>query len=99
MVGDGNLLCKQDGGEALRVITKQYGTEQTHITLYPIADVHLGSAECLEREFAQYLKRIEADENAAVVLAGDLIEQRNKIKQKRTYTTRYIRRATKAHDG
>ncbi|MDP4117689.1 MAG: metallophosphoesterase [Bacillota bacterium] len=43
------------------------------MTLYPIADVHYGAQECMEKEFRAYIKAIEQDNHAAVILAGDLI--------------------------
>ena len=44
-----------------------------YLTLYPIADVHWGAAECLEKEFQDYIKKIQNDPTAAVLLGGDLI--------------------------
>ena len=43
------------------------------IHIYPIADVHLGAQECLEREWKQFCEDILKDPNAYVVLVGDLI--------------------------
>lgn len=42
------------------------------IDIYPIADVHLGAVEHAEPEWQAFLKRVE-DEDAYVILAGDLI--------------------------
>ena len=42
------------------------------ITIYPIADVHLGAVEHAESEWQAFLKKIEK-ENAYLILAGDLI--------------------------
>ena len=42
------------------------------ITVYPIADVHLGALEHAEPEWQSFLKRVE-QENAYLILAGDLI--------------------------
>lgn len=61
------------GGEPLRVITRTYPRETEHITLYPISDVHLGAQECMEREFRAYLRQIQDDPSAAVLLAGDVL--------------------------
>ena len=42
------------------------------ITIYPIADVHLGAVEHAEPEWQAFLKKIE-QENAYLILAGDLL--------------------------
>lgn len=42
------------------------------VTIYPIADVHLGAMEHAEEEWQAFLKRVE-DENAYLILAGDLL--------------------------
>lgn len=56
----------------MKVIVRKYPEDMKTLTLYPISDVHLGAKECMEREFAQYLKAIASDDTAAVILAGDL---------------------------
>ncbi len=42
------------------------------ITIYPVADVHLGALEHAENEWQAFLKRVQ-DEDAYLILAGDLI--------------------------
>ena len=42
------------------------------ITIYPIADVHLGAVEHAEPEWQAFLKRVE-QEDAYLILAGDLL--------------------------
>ena len=42
------------------------------ITVYPIADVHLGALEHAEPEWQSFLNRVEK-ENAYIILAGDLL--------------------------
>lgn len=42
------------------------------ITIYPVADVHLGALEHAENEWQAFLKKVK-DENAYLILAGDLI--------------------------
>lgn len=42
------------------------------ITIYPIADVHLGAVEHAEVEWQNFLKSVER-ENAYLILAGDLL--------------------------
>lgn len=43
------------------------------INIYPIYDVHYGSANHCEREFREYLKLIQLDPDGYVVLGGDLV--------------------------
>ena len=42
------------------------------VTIYPIADVHLGACEHAEPEWQSFLKRVE-QEDAYLILAGDLL--------------------------
>ena len=42
------------------------------ISIYPVADVHLGALEHAEAEWGNFLKRVEK-ENAFLILAGDLL--------------------------
>ena len=44
------------------------------ITIKPIADVHLGAAECMEQEFIAFVKQIAETPNVYVTLGGDLID-------------------------
>ena len=44
------------------------------ITIIPISDVHLGSQECMEQEFIDFIKKIAATEHTYLVLGGDLID-------------------------
>ena len=46
--------------------------ERPNLKIYPIADVHLGAAEHMEKEWTAFCKRI-SDEGAYVILGGDLI--------------------------
>lgn len=73
----------------MRVITKTYPKDTEYITLYPISDVHWGAAECMEREFCAYLKKIEADPTAAVLLAGDLLNNGVKSSKTDVYKEKY----------
>jgi predicted phosphodiesterase len=73
----------------LKVIIRQYPRETEYLTLYPIADVHWGAAECMEREFQAYLRRIQEDESAAVLLAGDLINNGIKSSVTNVYEEKY----------
>ena len=44
------------------------------ITIYPIADVHLGSQECMEQEFIKFINMVEDMPNVYLILGGDLID-------------------------
>ena len=44
------------------------------ITIIPIADVHLGSPECMEQEFIAFCKQLAETPNTYAVLLGDLID-------------------------
>ena len=44
----------------------------TDIKIYPIADVHLGAVELAEKEWQDFLKKVE-NENAYLILDGDLL--------------------------
>lgn len=73
----------------MKVIIRQYPHETEYLTLYPIADVHWGAAECMEREFQAYLRKIREDESAAVLLAGDLINNGIKSSVTNVYEEKY----------
>jgi predicted phosphodiesterase len=77
------------GGGWLRVIVKEYPRDMQCLTLYPIADVHWGAAECMEREFRDYLKQIQEDESAAVLLAGDILNNGIKSSKTDVYKEKY----------
>ena len=55
----------------LTLITHHF-PERKDIRIYPIADVHLGAAEHMTREWEQFCERIK-DEQAYIILGGDLI--------------------------
>ena len=44
------------------------------ITVIPISDVHLGSPECMEQEFIQFIKTVKETPNVYLILGGDLID-------------------------
>ena len=55
----------------LTLITHHF-PERKDIRIYPIADVHLGAAEHMTREWEQFCERVK-DEQAYIILGGDLI--------------------------
>lgn len=79
----------------LKVIVKEYPRDMEYLTLYPISDVHLGAVECREREFTDYIERISKDDYAAVLLAGDLINNGIKSSVSNTYEEKYTPRQQK----
>ena len=48
------------------------------ITIYPIADVHLGAAEHLRGEWEKFCAKVKSEPNSKIVLAGDLIDNATK---------------------
>ena len=44
------------------------------ITVIPVFDVHLGSPECMETEFIEFINKVKNTPNVYLVLGGDLIE-------------------------
>lgn len=54
------------------LITKHF-SEKDSLRIYPIADVHLGAAEHMEKAWIDFLKSVKADKNAYLILAGDLL--------------------------
>ena len=55
----------------LTLITHHF-PERKDIRIYPIADVHLGAAEHMTREWEQFCERVK-DEHAYLILGGDLL--------------------------
>lgn len=48
------------------------------ITIIPISDVHLGSPECMEQEFIQFIHKVANTPNVYLTLGGDLIDNGTK---------------------
>ena len=44
------------------------------ITVIPIADVHLGSPECMEQQFISFIKMVKETPNVYLTIGGDLID-------------------------
>nr|DAE12259.1 MAG TPA: metallophosphatase domain protein [Siphoviridae sp. ctMgg26] len=53
------------------IIKKTYISKD--VTIYPISDVHLGSLEHNRNEWIGFVKELEKDDNAYIILGGDLI--------------------------
>lgn len=73
----------------MKVILKEFPRDTDHITLYPISDVHWGAAECMEKEFRAYLKKIQDDPNGYILLAGDLVNNGIKSSKTDVYREKY----------
>ena len=63
--------------------------EKQDITIIPVADVHLGAKECMEKEFFDFLKMVEATPNVYLVLAGDLINNATRSSVSNVFEDRY----------
>lgn len=48
-------------------------TKKADITIYPIADIHLGAAEHNESAWREFRTKIMKEENSYIILGGDLI--------------------------
>jgi len=44
------------------------------INVIPIFDVHLGSPECQEQQFIEFIKKVAETEHTYLILGGDLID-------------------------
>lgn len=55
------------------------------IRIYPIADVHLGAAEHLYREWSLFCANVLKDPNAYIILAGDLVNNALKTSVSNVY--------------
>lgn len=60
------------------------------IAVVPIFDVHLGSEECMEEEFERFIETIREQENAYVVLGGDLVDNGLKNSLTNVYRQKYM---------
>lgn len=58
------------------------------ITIIPVADVHLGSAECMEQEFIKFIKTVAETPNTYLAILGDLLD--NGIKSSVTNTYKQV---------
>lgn len=65
------------------VITHKF--DRTDIKIYPIADVHLGAAEHMEREWSLFCVNLLSEQNAYITLGGDLINNATKSSVSNVY--------------
>ena len=59
------------------LITRKFPAKQD-ITIFAVADVHLGAKECMEQEFMKFIKMVEETPNTYLILVGDLINNATK---------------------
>ena len=74
----------------MQVIVKSFPQDTEYLRLYPIADVHYGAAECMEDKFRAYIQIIRDDPHAAVILAGDLVNNGIKSSVTAVYNEKYM---------
>ena len=55
------------------------------ITIIPLADVHLGSAECMEQEFIKFIDTVKETPNTYLAVLGDLLDNGIKSSVSNTY--------------
>jgi len=56
----------------MNTIKVDLGSEINNVNLYPLGDVHAGSAHYMKKEFNRMVDIIRGDSNAVVILNGDL---------------------------
>ena len=59
------------------------------VTLIPVSDVHLGAAECMEKEWIAFIKMVEESENTYITLGGDLLNNATKSSVSNIYDEVY----------
>lgn len=70
------------------VITHKF-PERQDITIIPLADVHLGAKECMEKEFFSFLDMVKNTPDIYLVLGGDLINNATKNSVSNVFEDRY----------
>lgn len=59
------------------------------ITIIPVSDVHLGAAECMEKEFIEFVDRVRQTPNVYITLGGDLLNNATKSSVSNIYDEVY----------
>lgn len=59
------------------LITHKFPPKQD-ITIFAVADVHLGAKECMEQEFMKFIKMVEETPDVYLILVGDLLNNATK---------------------
>lgn len=63
--------------------------DRPDITIVPLADVHIGSPECMEEEFIDFLGRVALTPNVYLALGGDLVDNVTRNSVGSVFTQRY----------
>jgi predicted MPP superfamily phosphohydrolase len=59
------------------------------VTIIPISDVHLGAAECMEKEFMEFVRMVADKPNVYLTLGGDLLNNATKSSVSNIYDEVY----------
>lgn len=63
----------------MKIIKKELSSELSHVNIYPLADLHIGSKHFKRKRLEQDLATILNDPNGYIILNGDLVN--NTVKQ------------------
>ena len=63
--------------------------DREDLTIIPIADVHLGSKECMEDKFISFINNLAETPNVYLILAGDLINNATRNSVSNIFEERY----------
>ena len=63
--------------------------KKDQITIYSVADVHLGAKECMEQEFMDFIDMVSKTPDVYLILAGDLINNATKSSVSNCFEDRY----------
>lgn len=63
--------------------------DREDLTIIPIADVHLGSKECMEDKFISFINNLAETPNVYLVLAGDLCNNATRSSVSNIFEERY----------
>lgn len=63
--------------------------DRPDITIVPVGDVHLGSNECMEEEFFDFLKMVKMTPDVYIMLLGDLLDNATKNSIASPFQSRY----------
>lgn len=68
-----------------KMVVHKLPTDLPFINIYPIADLHLGSAECDLKTFELWLQTVEADPHGYVTISGDMMNMGLKTSKTNVY--------------
>lgn len=67
------------------MIVHELDRDLEHINIYPLGDLHIGSAEFNMKNWERWLETVKADPNGYVVMIGDLMDNGLKTSKTNTY--------------